>query len=171
MLDPLTALSLAGNIVQFLDFSIKLLAKGHELYNSTDGAALGHTELILIAKDLQELNGRLNESLSSEQIEQKRLTESDLALCKLSEQCFGVAGELAEALDKLKVQGTSNRRWKSFRQALKSLMKRDDVERITTRLQHFRDELNLHLLVSMKYALETVPLHSANLSWVASNLR
>jgi small-conductance mechanosensitive channel len=164
MLDPLTALSLVGNVVQFIDFGTKLLAKGHELYNSADGAALGHTELISIAKDLQELNGRLNEALSSEQIEHKRLTDSDVALCKLSEQCSGVAGELAEALDKLSAQGTSHRRWKSFRQALKSMMKREEVDAITTRLQHLCDELNLHLLVSMKYALETVPSHSANLS-------
>jgi hypothetical protein len=53
MLDPLTALSLAGNIVQFVDFSTKLLAKGHELYKSADGTSVGYSELEAIAKDLQ----------------------------------------------------------------------------------------------------------------------
>jgi hypothetical protein len=66
MLDPLTALSVAGNIVQFIDFSTKLIAKGHELYNSVDGATVGNAELEVIARDLQDLNGRLQSPQPSE---------------------------------------------------------------------------------------------------------
>jgi hypothetical protein len=156
MLDPLTALSLAGNIVQFVDFGTKLLAKGHELYKSTDGVSVGHTELGIIAKDLQEINGHLKKP-APQVIQSRTATESEVALRKLSEQCSGVAGELIDALEKLKVQGTSNRRWKSFRQALKGLMKREELDAITTRLQRFRDELNLHILVSMRYDLLHFP--------------
>jgi hypothetical protein len=152
MLDPLTALSLAGNIIQFIDFSTKLVAKGHELYNSADGASIGNAELEVIAKDLQDLNGRLQQSPPSAATK-SILTDSDIALRKLSGKCSGVAGELVGALDKLKVQGTSNRRWKSLRQALKGLMKKEEVDAIAERLQTFREELNLHILVSMRYAV------------------
>ncbi|KAE9381924.1 hypothetical protein N431DRAFT_539452 [Stipitochalara longipes BDJ] len=153
MLDPMTALSLAGNIVQFVDFSTKLIVKGHELYTSCDGASVGNAELEVIAKDLQELNERLKPS-QTEQAGTTRLTDSDIALCKLSEQCSRVAGELISALEKLKVQGTANRRWKSFRQALKWLMKKEEVEAIAQRLQTFRNELDLHILVSMRENLD-----------------
>ena len=154
MLDPLTALSLAGNIIQFVDFGTKVLAKGHELYKSTAGASIDHTELETIAKDLQEINDRLRQRKDSQETQSKTATDSEVALRKLSEQCSGVAEELIGALEKLKVQGTSNRRWKSFRQALKGLMKKEELDAITIRLQHFRDELNLHILVSMRYAIK-----------------
>ena len=160
MLDPLTALSLASNVVQFLDFSAKLVAKGNELYKSADGASVGNAELEDIAKDLQDLNARLQQSTPSHNTNLTTLTTSDVALRKLSEQCSGVAGELIEVLDKLKVRGTSNRRWKSVRQALKGLMKKDEVGAIAQRLQNVRDELNLHILVSMRYALPNACLCS-----------
>ncbi|KAN0092090.1 hypothetical protein V8E51_017937 [Hyaloscypha variabilis] len=153
MLDPLTALSVAGNIVQFVDFSIKLVAKGTELYNSADGASIGHAELEVIANDLQELNSRLQPSPPAPDTVKTNWT-ADTALHKLTEQCSTVAGELLQALNRLKVEGTSNRRWKSVRQALKGLMKKDEVDAIVQRLQRFRDELNLHILVSMRDTLD-----------------
>jgi hypothetical protein len=152
MLDPLTALSVAGNIVQFLDFSTKLIAKGHELYNSAGGASVGNAELEAIAKDLQDLNGRLQAPRPSENVKAV-LSDSDLALRTLSQQCSGVAAELTDALNKLKVHGTANRRWKSVRQALKGLMRKEELDAIVKRLQFFRGELNFHILVAMRYNL------------------
>jgi hypothetical protein len=152
MLDPLTALSVAGNIVQFIDFSTKLVAKGAELYNSAYGASIGHAELEVIVNDLQELNSRLQPSPLTPDTVKNTWTAEDTALHKLTEQCSTVARELLQALNKLKVEGTSNRRWKSVRQALKGLIKKAEVDAIVQRLQHFRDELNLHILVSMRYA-------------------
>lgn len=149
MLDPLTALSVAGNIVQFIDFSTKLIAKGHELYDSVDGASVGNAELEVIVKDLQDLNGRLQSPRPSENVKAV-VSDSDLALQKLSKKCSGAAAELTDALNKLKVQGTANRRWKSVRQALKGLMRKEELDAMVKRLQLFRDELNLHILVSMR---------------------
>jgi hypothetical protein len=37
-MDPLTALSVAACVVQFVDYGTKLLSKGRELYKSADGA-------------------------------------------------------------------------------------------------------------------------------------
>jgi len=156
MLDPLTALSIAGNIVQFIDFSIKLVAKGNEVYNSEDGTSIGNAELEVIAKDLQEINCRLQGAPDTG-------TAEDEALHKLAEQCEAVARELLQALEKLTVQGTANRRWNSVRQALKGLMRRDEVDAIVLRLQRFREELNLHILVSMRYTPHSlVHLHHSN---------
>ncbi len=109
MLDPLTALSIAGNIFQFIDFSTKLISKGHELYNSADGVSVGNAELEVIAKDLQHLHGRLQSPRPSENVKAV-VSDSDLALQTLSKECSGVVAELTDALNKLKVQGTANRR-------------------------------------------------------------
>jgi hypothetical protein len=143
MLDPLTALSVAGTIVQFVDFGIKLVSKSNELYNSTNGTSIGNAELEVIAEDLQELTCRLQQVPDSG-------TAEDEALHKLAEQCAAVAKEFLLVLKEHKVQGTTERRWKSARQAMKGLMSRDEVDKVVLRLQRFRDELNLHILVSMR---------------------
>ncbi len=54
-MDPLTALSLAGTIVQFVDFGCKLLAKGRELYKSSTGVLTVNEELELTTTDLRAL--------------------------------------------------------------------------------------------------------------------
>lgn len=155
MLDPLTALSVAGNIVQFIDFSTKLIAKGHELYNSANGASVGNAELEVIAKDLQDLNGRLQSPRPSENVK-AGLSDSDVALQTLSKKCSGVAAELILTLNELKVHSTANRRWKSIRQALKGLIRKEELDEMLKRLQLFRDELNLHILLSMRYKLPSL---------------
>jgi hypothetical protein len=150
MLDPLTALSVAGTIVQFVDFSGKLLAKSREIYKSASGASIDNNQLEAIAKDLEGLNARLRKPLPSQQ----SLGESDTSLVKLGEQCAGVAAELILALEELKVRGATHLRWKSFRKALKSVRKREEVDAITLRLRSFREELNLHILVNLRYVLQ-----------------
>jgi len=50
MLDPMSALSLAGNIVQFLDFSIYLVGKAHEIHKSVDGALSENLDAEVVAR-------------------------------------------------------------------------------------------------------------------------
>jgi hypothetical protein len=56
MLDPLTALSLAGNIIQFVDFATKLFIKGREIYNPAEGLSVCDQELEMITKDLRDVS-------------------------------------------------------------------------------------------------------------------
>jgi len=44
-MDPLAAVSLAGTVIQFLDFAGKIVSKSHELYTVQDGALAGNIEL------------------------------------------------------------------------------------------------------------------------------
>jgi len=156
MLDPLTALSVAAAVVQFVDFGNKLLVKGHELHKSPDGASVGNSELEIIAKELQQLIHRLSQPLPSMEVQGTALNDSEAALVNLSQQCSNVADELLCTLRKLKVvEGSSNRRWKSFRQALKCLWRKEEVEAMVNRLQGFRERLNLHVLVSMRYGFRS----------------
>jgi hypothetical protein len=54
-MDPLTALSVAGSVVQFADFGMKLFAEGRELYKSTRGILTANDELELVTVDFQAL--------------------------------------------------------------------------------------------------------------------
>ena len=62
VLDPLIAVSLAGNIVQFIDFTTKLVSKGHKIYKTTDGILIENAELEAITRKIIALNNRIVES-------------------------------------------------------------------------------------------------------------
>lgn len=152
MLDPLTALSVAGTIIQFVDFSSKLLAKSHEIYAS--GASVDNFQLEEIARDLEGLNARLQKPLIAQESLGAPRSDSDLSLLKLGEQCASVAVELIAALEELKVRGKKHMQWKNFRNALKSVWRKEAVDAINMRLQNFREELGLHILVTLRENFE-----------------
>jgi hypothetical protein len=62
-MDPLTALSVAGNIIQFVDFSYKLISSSYKLYESASGALVENLELEAIAESVLELNVKVKDSL------------------------------------------------------------------------------------------------------------
>lgn len=61
-MDPLTALSLAGTIVQFVDFGSKLLVECHQLYKSKSGSLTVNDELSLATEDLRMVVDKLQQS-------------------------------------------------------------------------------------------------------------
>ena len=61
MLDPLTALSLAASIVQFVDFGSKMLSDSYEIYKA--GSTSGHETIKSITTDLAALADRIQDDL------------------------------------------------------------------------------------------------------------
>lgn len=57
MLDPWTSLSLATSIVQFIDFTAKLVSDSKDLYES--GKTVQHADLETVFKDLKEVSNAL----------------------------------------------------------------------------------------------------------------
>jgi hypothetical protein len=84
VLDPFSALGLASNIVQFIDFGCKLLSTGRELHNSTDGVLESNIELEVITKDLIDLDEKLMRSsgLLTLRSESERALQTLAASCK-----------------------------------------------------------------------------------------
>lgn len=154
VLDPLSALGLASNVVQFVDFSWKLLSSGSALYHSTDGALLENREMEMIADDLSQLTHRLHNSLVVTR-KSALLTESEKELMNLSQACEAVAKELLTTLDKLKVKG-KRQRWTSFLAALRTVWTKEKVDAIRCRLKEFRSELDTHVLVSLRFAFSSL---------------
>ena len=148
VLDPLTALGLASNVVQLVDYSLKLVSRGNALYKSKDGALLENREMEMIADDLARLTGRLHGSLANA-CKISVLTADEVELKTLSEACEAVAQELLHALDNLKVK-RKPQRWKSFRKALASVWDKEKIDNIVERLSKFRAQLDTHVLLSLR---------------------
>ncbi|KAI2603753.1 hypothetical protein GGR54DRAFT_644494 [Hypoxylon sp. NC1633] len=148
-LDPFTALSLAGNIVQFLGFAGSILSKSHELYASPSGVLAENADIGLVTNDLIGLNNRLRQSLRGGSNSGKD-DDSDKALGDLVSGCVAVAQELLGSLDTLAVKRKKHRTWQSFRKGLRAVVGKGKVKSIQSRLALYRQELELHLLVLLR---------------------
>ncbi|KAK0106604.1 hypothetical protein ONS96_004225 [Cadophora gregata f. sp. sojae] len=81
-MEALAALGVAAAVVQFLDFSSKLISKGQQLYHSKNGALIENTEMEEASRRLQGLTETLQTS------------EEDPALVAICESCLkGILGK------------------------------------------------------------------------------
>jgi hypothetical protein len=141
-MDPLTAVGLAGNIITFVDFSIEVLSRARQLYDSAGGATAENEELESLTKNLKALADRTQRRPSD--IPQKghfRLSiSSETVLDNLSQQCIQVADELLETLDSIKVKGDGRAR-KSAIQAVKTVWKQDHIDALQRRIDRISKQL------------------------------
>ncbi|MCJ1437265.1 hypothetical protein MMC27_006651 [Xylographa pallens] len=147
MVDPFTALSLAGTVVQFVDYGSKLIKEGSELYHSAGGALPVNAELEKITVNLKEITKKLESSARTDTGSTGDTKETG-ALRSLAESCSEAADELLNVLEDLKVKGT-NRQWQSLRQALRSSHKKDEIRKIEKKLDKLQQMLNTRLIAMM----------------------
>lgn len=149
-MDPLTALSLAGTIIQFVDFGSRILKGSHQFYESASGALPANEELELRTRDLSDLVLKLQRPLHADD----GSTPSDHAALKslqtLCNTCSQVAKELLARLEGLKVEG-KHKAWKSFGHAIKAAWSQREVDNLSSRLLDFRRSLETHVLSSIRY--------------------
>lgn len=133
-MEALAAVSLAGNILQFVDFSGKVISSSKQLYRSADGSLVENSDSEKITKDLKALSEVIQQSGSS-----------DPVLGELCIGCIAISGQLLHALEKLQVKGKHSRS-QSLRKALKSLWGKQAVRSLEARMG-YREQLILHLSV------------------------
>jgi hypothetical protein len=150
MAEAIAALSLAANIVQFIDFGTRVLSNGHSLYKSGSGRKVldENQEIKIIAQSLNQLVQGLTSSEASTN-PSSGVSQIEINLRKLAAQCSDIASELLRAVGKLDVQGKSGR-WDSFRTALKSVLAESKIEKIRQRLDKFRQEIIVHILACFR---------------------
>jgi hypothetical protein len=147
-MDPLSALSIAGTVVQFVDFGLNVVSKGRRIYRSGDGTLSEYHDLEILTNDLLTLQAKLRCSLPSHAPD-KKSSPDDVALETLCTTSDDLAGTLLEKLNMAKAQGRC-RAWKSFRQALKSVWSKRAIDEMLERLIVIRDQLQFRVLVSLK---------------------
>ena len=142
-IDPFAALGLAGNIVQFLDLSGKLIDGAIDVYHATDGATSTNRELEAVYGDLQGLCAKLELEHDEQQVQaSKRL---DPSLFNLAKSCKRLGQELLDILEDLKAKGRYQR-WQSIRQAMKAVWKTKDIDKYRKQLDLYRSQIASRVL-------------------------
>jgi hypothetical protein len=121
-MDPLTALSLAGNIIQFVEFGSKLLLQGYELYLSNAGRLEVDEELELTTADLTSLIAKLrvagvNESEPSVPTGRAFATHQfpETTFQKICDEASKIVQAILTKLDALKIDENKNRKLETAR--------------------------------------------------------
>ncbi len=144
VLDPLSAIGLAGNVITFVEFGCSLLSKSREIYVSASGSTSENDQLEIIAMDLRQHTAKLRPPDDRRQID-------DEAFVKLLDSCHQAAEEFLDVIQQLKVKGT-HRRWHSFRKAVASVWAKDKLSAMQSRLDSLRGGVVLHVMSCTRYA-------------------
>jgi hypothetical protein len=147
VMDPLTALGLVSNIVQFLSFGAGLLSQSWAIYKSLNGTSDDVVDTEIATTDLLRVTHGLKQSILPN--DTTALTAAETSLDNLRIRCHDVGEELLAILDKLTIKGQKTR-WKSIKQALAREWKDGKLKELQGRLQHLRAEMNLHVVVSLR---------------------
>jgi hypothetical protein len=148
-MDPLTALSIAASVVQFVDYGTKLLSKGRELYKSADGALSENVELEGASSRLNLLSSDLQKSLRGGG--QGAVNERDEALETICKGCIEVSEDLTARLKKLMLPSDQKHRvWESFKLTLKTVLSKEKIEEADLKLAKLRSELDTHVILSIR---------------------
>ena len=146
-MDPLSALSVATNVIQFVDFTSKIVSGSYQLYKSGLGESEQNAELNQVTTKLISLNDSLERSLHTQALG-KDLSQIDIQLRDLCNDCNIIAHDLILALKKL--QSNRHSKWNSVILALRTIWTQDDIDKLQHRVDGFRQQITMHVLVALR---------------------
>jgi hypothetical protein len=146
-MDPVSALGVAGVVVQFVDFAGNLVSATRKISASETGELRENEENESIAKKLTALNDRL--LAAGEATVPPSMSQNEAEIRKLCSECSKVAKELLDALEKSRPQ-TKTGSFLSFRIALMSVWNQKQMETFKNRIENYRQQLVMHILASLR---------------------
>ncbi|KAL1636911.1 hypothetical protein SLS56_001008 [Neofusicoccum ribis] len=140
VLEVFAALGLAGNIVQFVDFSCKLVSESRSIHESAKDVSEKFLELDVVSHELISLADKVDSASST-----GRLSPG---LEIITQKCRELAKYLSDDLEKLRPK-KSKTPWRSFVQAMKEAGKSERLKDLAERICVLQGLLNSHLLQLM----------------------
>lgn len=164
MLDPLTALGLAGNLIQVIQFSYDIVSEGNKIHNDSGTVLSQNKTAEEVATDLSELTQNLKVKQEEWRVAHgcAALEPDETRLRKLCDRCVEVAFELQIQLNKLKAKDGRANRLKSYKQALISVWRKDAIEEIADRLKRYQQELDTRVLLGIRQSLQEADVRNAD---------
>lgn len=147
MLDPLTAISLAGNVAQFVDFSSSIVSRTRELTKSSYGATQEAYNAEILIRDLVRITEQVKDGARTASASSPE--EEDKALEGLCDGCIILSERMIKRLEKLKLEEGAGKR-RAFLHALKSVWSQRELESEESQLATYRSQLEFRVLTSFR---------------------
>jgi hypothetical protein len=163
-MDPLTTLSLAGTVVQFVDFGTRLFTESYGLFKSTGESLAAHEEREFITRDLIVLISKLNhlafDSTSGNVDISQTVVELQSPLESLCDRAKTIAEEILNKLNELKIpreivsKGSKLKRAaKSLQVVIRSSWSRTELDDLLERLGELRKSIDTNVLFDLRLAI------------------
>jgi hypothetical protein len=174
-MEPASALAVAGNVLQFVEFISKLISKTLQIYKSDDGSSKDRRLLESHLKDFILLNARLSsDTRGRPTLEVETNTEGVDNVVQhlvghaavlgqngldangardpiqdIAIKCSQIANELVVRLERMKLKGNP-RVWASLKAALADMWKTSELDELQRNLAVYKQQLELHVLISLR---------------------
>ena len=145
VLDPITSISLAANILQLIGLGIKVASEGAEFYQSKDGMLSEQREIAKTIGRLAVLRQGLEESLKTVR-ESRELTPNEIELRCIVEECCSITNGLALYPQDAKA-GSYRRAMNSAWKAIAWFREKEKMDHRMKRLNQLREQFMSHYLV------------------------
>lgn len=157
-MEATAALGIAGNIVQFIDFSQKFCRAVFQIYHLATGATKHNdavetlidnftSSLDTLSADLSKYCAHLSSAVPGGASSNNHVGDQMQALV---ENCREVAVELQRRLDSVKMKGQQAGKRKAILVAVKAMWKEKEFQDLEQTLSAFRKELQWIVLVSLR---------------------
>lgn len=144
-LDPLSAFSVACNVLQIVETSLRVLGRSAECYKS---GSLDEVSVIVgNVHTMEGLNNELKDILPDSP-GRTPLSSAELRLVDANEQCLKLSGEFKQLLDGLNI--TKKSVWRSIGISVKSMWYQDKLASFEKAISEARANLTLAFLLLMQ---------------------
>lgn len=161
-MDPLTAISLASNILSFIDLSYRVISGVNKVLSTPSGMTPENERLIILVEDLNVVAHELITDIPPR-------TENEKQLCILASNCHVLSGELSEILRRLRV-GDKKSIWEGLLVKWDSMRKEKEIDSIEQRLNGYRSQILIRLQVMFRYVFVRSELGYAKINIVRKQM-
>ena len=145
-MDPLTSLSIVGNVVQLVTFGSKLIHATLEVSGSLTGSTKANEELKQMTTHLRRLCDQVIIPVTPTGTSNNPILHDDRVLWDLAKQCKVASEDLLGALRTLEAEPQGKRgKWRTVKAALATIWKKKDIEGMERRLESYKSLINLEL--------------------------
>lgn len=148
MFDPVSAVGITAATVQFIDFTAKLMAVGHEV--SVKGSSENLVQLDEVYSHLQKTSIALAQAKTSTVGGWGKASQDGPDISRLATSCRQECDHFLSTLEKLMDKSGSKRGYQTFRQALKIVWSEKTIQALESRLERYQRELTLALVAHLR---------------------
>jgi hypothetical protein len=168
-MDPISALSVAASVVQFVSFTSDAVKSIYEASRATSGQLPQHSRMKQETQKLLELNHNIQQILHPDTLGRAR-TDVEETLNDVCADCHAKATALMTELASLGVeppplktnqkhgrgkgqpgQGKTRVHWRHVEQVIKSVWHQHDIEELQARFRESKEMLMMTIMVSLRY--------------------
>jgi hypothetical protein len=150
-MDPLSALSVAGTAVQFIDFISKLISAGRQLYK--DGSLSVNAQAELATKDLKNYSDRMRQFLQLNLTSGYLTKDETTVLEDICDEADRMASSLIKRLGELKAPGKKKGKARAVKSAMLSISAmwdREEIDEFRSKLDVYRGVLDSTVLRTLR---------------------